>query len=142
MWPTTQAGCLYFLVVFVAGFFMGTLRVLLIAPAIGETAAVLLEMPVMLTIAWFACRGVLARFAVPAVLRFRLTMGGLAFVLLMAAEIGVSVLGFQRTLADHFRAYAAAPALIGLIGQIAFALFPVAQMRRGEGRAPSGPRRC
>jgi hypothetical protein len=128
MWPTTQAGCVYFLVVFAAGFLMGSLRVLLIEPAVGETVAVLLEIPVMLTIAWFASRRTVAWFSVPARLRPRLAMGGLAFALLMLAEIGVSTLAFQRTPIEHFQAYLAAPALVGLAGQIVFALFPAAQL--------------
>jgi hypothetical protein len=128
MAPTTQAGCVYFLVVFAAGFLIGALRVFLIVPAVGETVAVLFELPVMLAIAWFACRRTVARFAVPAVLRLRLAMGGLAFALLMLAEVGLSVLGLQRTLAEHFQAYLAAPALLGLAGQVAFALFPAVQL--------------
>jgi hypothetical protein len=130
MGPTLQAGSVYFLLVFVAGFVMGTLRVLLIAPVVGETGAVFLEIPVMLAIAWLVSRLAVAWFAVPARLRLRLVMGGLAFTLLILAEIGVSVLAFQRPLASHFQAYLAAPALLGLAGQIAFALFPAAQLRK------------
>jgi hypothetical protein len=139
MWPTMQAGCVYSLLVFVAGFLMGTLRVLLIEPAVGETVAVLLEMPVMLAIAWLASRRAIALFAMPARLRLRLVMGGLAFALLMLAEIGVSVLAFQRTIGEHFQAYVTAPALLGLAGQIAFALFPAAQLRPSHpGRTGAG----
>jgi hypothetical protein len=43
-------------VVFFVGFILGTVRVLLIAPRLGETAAVLLETPVMLVASWFVCR--------------------------------------------------------------------------------------
>lgn len=143
MWPTTLAGCVYFLVVFAAGFLMGTLRVLLIGPAVGETGAVLLEIPIMLAIAWFVSGRAIAWFAVPARLWPRLAMGGMAFALLMLAEIGVSVLAFQRTLVEHFQAYLAAPALIGLAGQIALALFPAAQLsgncRKRAGRIPPSP---
>lgn len=127
---TMQAGSVYFLLVFAAGFLMGTLRVLLIEPAVGQTVAVLLEIPVMLVVAWFAGRRAVAWFAVPARLLPRLAMGGLAFALLMVTEMGVSVLAFQRTLGEHFQAYLAAPALLGLAGQIAFALIPAAQLRQ------------
>jgi hypothetical protein len=130
--PSSQAGCLYFFVVFAAGFLMGTLRVVAIEPPVGETAAVLFEMPVMLAIAWFASRSTVSWFSVPARLRPRLAMGGLAFALLLLAEIGVSVLAFQRTIAEHFEAYLAAPALLGLSGQIAFALFPATQLGRDD----------
>jgi len=126
--PTTKAGCVYFLVVFATGFLMGTLRVLLIEPMVGETRAVLLELPIMLAIAWFASLRVISWFAVPGRLRLRLAMGGLAFVLLILAEVGVSVMAFQRTIVAHFEAYLEPAALLGLAGQIAFALFPAAQI--------------
>lgn len=46
----------YFLLVFGAGFVLGTVRVLLILPLVGERAAELLEMPLMLTVIVFAAR--------------------------------------------------------------------------------------
>ena len=130
MAPSVQAGIVYFLIVFAAGFLMGTIRVLTIAPAVGETLAVLIELPVMLAVSWFASRAVVARLAVPGRLQPRLVMGGVAFALLMLAEIGVSVFALQRSIGAHFEAYLAVPALLGLAGQIAFALFPAVQLRR------------
>jgi len=44
----TAAGALYALIVFLIGFIFGTVRVLLLAPRLGEIAAVVLETPVML----------------------------------------------------------------------------------------------
>lgn len=130
MWSTALAGCVYFVIVFAAGFVMGTLRVLLVEPAVGDTVAVLLEIPVMLAIAWFVSRRTIVWFAVRDRLRSRLAMGGLAFALLMVAEIGVSVLAFERTVVEHFQVYLTVPALLGLAAQIAFALFPAAQLGR------------
>lgn len=134
MTSSIQAAIVYFLLVFAAGFAMGTLRVLAIAPALGETAAVVVELPVMLAISWLAARVIVGRFAVPARIGARLLMGGLAFALLMFAEVGVSVTAFQRSIGEHFSAYLAAPALLGLAGQIAFALFPAMQLWTGGPR--------
>jgi len=44
-----EAGVIYALIVFLCGFALGALRVLLIVPRIGETAAVSLEAPLILT---------------------------------------------------------------------------------------------
>jgi hypothetical protein len=51
--PGNRAGALYAIIVFLIGFILGTIRVLLLAPGLGETAAVMLEVPIMLTANWF-----------------------------------------------------------------------------------------
>ncbi len=131
-----KAGIVYFLIAFATGFALGTLRTLVIAPAIGELAAVVIELPVMMAVSWLACGFVLRRFAVAPAVRDRLVVGMVAFVLLLAAEAGVSVLLAGRTLGEHFALYKLAPAYLGLIAQIAFALFPVYRLRdRGLARA-------
>jgi hypothetical protein len=127
-----NAGLAYFGVVFAAGFVLGTLRVLLVVPWLDEFYAVLLELPVILTVSWIACCWLIRRFDVSAAVSARLVMGGLAFASLMFAEIGVSVFGFGRTLSAHWDAYRQLPALIGLAGQIAFAIFPVIQQANGS----------
>jgi hypothetical protein len=121
------AGLAYFGVVFAAGFALGALRVLVLAPKLGESTAVLVELPFILAISWVTCRWLIARFRVPKMLTDRLVMGGLAFAVLLGAEIGVSVLGFGRTLSAHLQQYLTLPAFIGLVGQIVFAMFPVFQ---------------
>lgn len=126
------AGLVYFLIVFAIGFVLGTLRVLFVVPQFGETAAVAMEVPVMLTASWFACRWIVARFAVPDAAAARLVMGGVAFALLMAAEAGVSVFAFGRTVGEHFAVYTGSGAQLGLAAQVAFALFPLAQRARGR----------
>jgi hypothetical protein len=66
----TKAGAFYALIVFLIGFIFGTLRVLLLAPRFGETAAVILETPVMLAASWFVCRWCVGRVDVPRTVRF------------------------------------------------------------------------
>ena len=123
-----KAGLAYFGMVFAAGFAFGSLRTLAIAPAIGETVAVVLELPVMLAVSWFAARWLAERFDVEASPEARLAMGGLAFALLMVAEASLSIFIFKRTLFQHFEIYRSLPVQIGLAGQIAFAFFPVLQL--------------
>ena len=86
------AGFSYFLLVFAAGFMLGTVRVLFLVPVLSERYAELLEMPVMLCVIYFAARFVVRRLltrpggtsAVPALLA-----GTLALVLLLGAEFGL-----------------------------------------------------
>lgn len=81
----------------------------------------------MLALSWFACRRITAHFGIPKDLPCRGLMGGIAFGLLMAAELGVSMLLFDRSLEAHLKHYLDVPALLGLAGQIAFAAFPAIQ---------------
>jgi len=89
-----EAGVIYALIVFLCGFALGALRVLLIVPRIGETAAVSLEAPLILTASWFASRWCVDRFNVRRMVFVRSMMGAVAFAMLMALEIGLSVIVF------------------------------------------------
>ena len=123
------AGIGYCAIVFAAGFALGVLRILALAPRLGETTSVLVELPVMLLISWFACRWVVAQSQLSSRVRDRLIMGGTAFAVLMAAEISVSLLALGRTFQGHFSHYTSLHAQLGLAGQVAFAFFPIMQRR-------------
>lgn len=123
------AGALYFLAVFALGFVLGTLRTLFLAPRLGAAAATALEIPVMLGFSWLACGWLLRKWSVPDALPARFAMGATAFVLLMIAEAGVSVLLLGRTLREHLGTYRELAALLGLAAQVAFALFPTLRRR-------------
>ena len=81
-----RAGLLYFAIAFAAGMTLGPLRILFLVPRLGERAAELLELPVMVGICWIAARWCARRFGVPATAGPRLAMGGLAAALLLAFE--------------------------------------------------------
>jgi hypothetical protein len=118
-----KAGGAYFGIVFAAGVVFGTLRVLVLAPFLGELAAVLAELPVMLAISWIACGVVIQRLAEP--VRWNDRMGGTAFMLLMLAELSLSLLVFGASAGAFLVSLTSPSGAIGLLGQIAFALFPL-----------------
>jgi len=124
-----EAGVTYFAIVFAAGFVLGTVRVLLLVPRVGELPAALLELPVMLGISWFVCAKLIARYQVPPRIPPRLTMGAVAFGLLMLAELALSLTLFGRSLHDFARGYATLEGMFGLAGQVLFGLFPVIRRR-------------
>ena len=125
MWTALRAACLYFLAVFAAGILLGTVRTLWLEPALGALHSVLAELPFMLLLSWMACGMVMRHVAVAPETRPRIAMGGVALLLLLAAEAVLSVALGGLTLARHAALYTTAPVLAGLAGQIAFALFPL-----------------
>ena len=127
MTSAIKAGIAYFALVFAIGFALGAIRVLFVAPQLGAAGAVAIELPVMLALSFVACRRLVRRFAVPPAVNARLLMGAIAFALLMAGELGVSVFAFGRSAAQHFATCGALEAQLGLAAQLLFAAFPVLQ---------------
>ncbi|MGE4091935.1 MAG: hypothetical protein AB7G75_13945 [Candidatus Binatia bacterium] len=84
-----QAGTLYFAFAFAAGFLLGIVRVLWVAPHYGERTAELLEAPMMLVVIVSAALWVVQRYAVPPLVFARLIVGGIAVGLLLVVEFSV-----------------------------------------------------
>jgi len=96
-----RAGLAYFALVFGAGFVLGPLRILFLVPRVGERAAELLELPVMVGLSWLAARWVTRRLAVPSSTGARLGMGTLAGALLLGAEFALVLPLRGLTLAEY-----------------------------------------
>lgn len=123
------AGLAYFSVVFALGFLLGSVRVLLVEPALGEFSAVLIELPAMLLACWLVS-GFWVRQLRVSTRQAALAMGGVAFSCLMVAEFSLGALSFERTMSDQLQRFMTLAGALGLGGQIAFALFPWIQVRR------------
>jgi hypothetical protein len=128
-----KAGVVYGVLAFAIGFCLGVIRVVAVAPRLGETAAVGLEVPVMLAFSWLLSRRCVRRFKVPPGTASRLMMGKAAFALLMSAELGVSVIALGRSVAEHLAGYRSIPGAVGLAAQVAFAVLPAIQGRAEPG---------
>jgi hypothetical protein len=130
--PTLIAGIVYFAMVFALGFVLGTVRTLFVAnaPDGSRLLGVLIELPVMLVASWFLCGFAIQRFGVPTSLGARALMGGLAFALLLIAEITVGALVFGRTASEHFALYREPSYALGLVAQVGFAAMPAIQLWR------------
>lgn len=127
------AGLLYFAIVFAAGFMFGTVRTVLVAPVLGELVAVVIELPLILALAWLVCGWTIRRFAVPSTTDSRAIMGFVALVILLISEMLVSTQLAGRSLAAHVALYATLPGTVGLAGQFIFAFFPVLHLGKREG---------
>lgn len=118
-----SAGLAYWAVVFALGFVLGTIRVLWLAPLVGLMPATLIELPVMLAASWLAAGWLVRCFAIMRGSE-ALVMGGLAFGLLMAAECALAVGLMGQTPAQWLADLRQPHALLGLAGQLVFALIP------------------
>lgn len=118
------AGVIYFLTLFALGFGLGTIRVLFVAPRLGELGATAAEVPVMLTAGFFACRWAIRRWQVSPTISIRWAMA-LCFLTLLLFETLLGLMLFGRTLAQQWAALATPAGVLGLCAQVVAALFPV-----------------
>ena len=123
-----KAGLVYFVSVFAIGFILGMIRIPFLATLFGDLNAVLIELPIILGLAWLICLKIVRTFHVPPIVSSRLVMGGVALVILLIAEFALSTLAFGSSIIDHLRSYLTAPHALGLAGQCVFGLFPVIQL--------------
>lgn len=86
------AAVLYFLLVFGAGFVLGTVRVLFLVPLLGERIAELLEMPLMLGVIFFAARWIIRHRLDDRRLISTLSVGFIAMGLVLIADLAVGML--------------------------------------------------
>jgi len=122
-----RAGLANSILVFAVGFALGFLRSLLLAPRVGVTLAVLMELPLILGASWWISRLCAARFQVSRALAARLTMGEVAFLVLMLCEVALSAVILARPVTEYAANLTTLAGAIGLAGQIAFAGFPLIQ---------------
>lgn len=122
----------YFLIVFAAGFVFGTIRTLTTADTPdARLLAVAIELPAIIAVSWFACRHAVRAFSVQQDIVARLAMGAVAFGFLMLAELTLDVALAGRSVQEHFALYVQPAHMLGLAGQVVFALFPLIQSRTG-----------
>ena len=119
------AGTAYFLALFALGFALGAIRVTFIAPRFGQLAATCVEVPLMLTAAFFLCHWAIQRWQVPRTpaIRWAMALWFLALLLIFETLLGVTL--FARTLAEQWAALATSAGLLGLCAQTVGALLPV-----------------
>lgn len=117
-----HAGLAYGLIGFALGFVFGVVRTLFVAPAIGAFAAVALETPLMLVASlplagWCLHHWQVARPA------YALVSGLVGFAALVVCEVLLG-LALGQTVQGILAGMARPPGMLGLAGQIVFALLP------------------
>lgn len=127
--PALRAGLAYWAVVFALAFALGVVRTLWLTPVLGQLAAVAIEVPIILMASWLAAKRLTARFGI-ATSRAALAMGFIAFALLMLSELALGAILGGQTIAIRLDRLASLAGLLGLSGQIMFALMPLIARQR------------
>lgn len=127
MVATFAAAFCYFLILFVTRLAGNILRAYLFAPMIGHSMTAVLELPVVLLIAWISSRALIRVFGVRRGLPHAAAMGLITFVLLQAGEALLSML-FGDSPRLVLASYGYAPAWFGLAGALILAFFPAIQV--------------
>ena len=124
------AGLLYYAAVFSFAFVLGVARTLIIAPWLGITAAVLIEVPIVVSASWVVARRLLRRR--PLSLSQRASMGALGFVLLMASEVLLAGLIRDQFIGQWVAELFTPVGMVGLVGQFAFGAIPLLMPRHHQ----------
>ncbi len=97
---TIKAGAAYFALVFGACSVLGSLRVPLLEPGLGDTLAELIEAPYLFVVMVLAAQLCAQHFALPPLVPLRLRVGLLAFGFLLVGEAVLALALRYRTLGD------------------------------------------
>jgi hypothetical protein len=124
-----NAAIVYWAMVFALGFVLGTVRVLWVIPLVGLMPATLLELPIILAASWLAAGWLVRRFGIAGGGE-ALAVGALACAILMAAECALAGVLTGQTPAQWLADLRQPHALLGLAGQVVFALMPWWRVRR------------
>lgn len=127
MGATFAAGFVYFLILLVTRFAGNILRAYLLAPMIGHVMTAMLEMPVVLVIAWVSSRVLIRVFRMRRSLPHAAAMGVITFALLQGGEALLAML-FGDSPRLVLASYGYAPAWFGLAGALILAFFPAIQV--------------
>ena len=125
-----RGGLVYFVLVFGAGFLLGSARVLLLVPTLGVRMAELLEMPIMLLVIVLAARLVNRKFLEGLRIARRLCAGLIALALLVTAELLLAVALTGASIASYVASRDPVSGSVYLVMLMLFALMP-AMLRRG-----------
>jgi hypothetical protein len=131
MKKTLGAGAVYFVLVFTAGFVLGTIRTLWVVPRLGVRTAELAEAPIMFGVSILAARWVVRHVQVSPLRSRRLAMGCIALGLMLLVELTVVLWIRGMTISGYF---AARDPVSGTVYFMTLGAFAVIPMFAGRGR--------
>jgi hypothetical protein len=116
---------IYFLIVYLAGFVFGTIREFWVTPYVGLTNALLIELPIMGAISYFAARFVVDRKPKAKTPGDRLFIGCIGFIFLLIAEDAMSYILRGISVFTLWADFEWPAASANIVGLILFMLMPL-----------------
>jgi hypothetical protein len=120
-----KAGLLYFILVFGAGFILGPIRLFWVVPRIGTRTAELMEAPIMLIIIYLAARWVISYFKIPSRAFHRISIGGIALLLLLTSEFTLVLQLMGLSISEYFASRDTISGTVYCLCLIVFAITPM-----------------
>ncbi len=125
MKETLKAGVLYFVLVFAAGFVLGTIRTLWVVPRLGVRTAELAEAPIMFCVSILAARWVVRHFDIPPLRSRRLALGCIALGLMLLVEFTLVLWIRGLTIRGYFESRDPVSGAVYFVTLGAFAVIPI-----------------
>jgi len=135
---TAKAGVLYFMLVFSAGFVLGTIRTLWVVPKLGVRTAELIEAPLMFGLSILAARWVVRRLRLPPDYSKRLAFGCVALGLMLLVEFTFVLWIRGLTIREYIATRDPISGAVYVLTLGAFAVIPVFVERQRPTITPSG----
>ena len=133
-----KAGSLYFLLVFAAGFVLGTIRTLWVVPKLGVRTAELMEAPLMFGLSILAALWVVRRLRFPPDWLPRLAFGCVALGLMLLVEFTFVLWIRGITIREYFATRDPISGGVYFLTLAAFAVMPVFVGRKSPQIALTG----
>ena len=125
MKETLKGGVLYFVLVFAAGFVLGTIRTLWVVPRLGVRTAELMEAPIMFGISIIAVRWVVRHVGISPVWSRRLAVGSIALGLMLLIEFTFVLWIRGLTIREYFETRDPVSGTVYFLTLGAFAIIPI-----------------
>ena len=119
-----KAGLIYFVLVFAVGWILGPIRELWVVPQFGSLTGTLLEAIIMLIAMIVSASWVIRRFNPPQTLGSTISMGLVAFGILVPAEIAGVLWVRGLSVQEYLASFVTAPGAISLVMFVLFAVIP------------------
>jgi hypothetical protein len=126
-----KASVLYFALVFGAGFVLGTIRVLWIAPSFGTRTAELMEAPIMFAVTILAARWVVRFLSLSPKAVTRLSVGFTALGFMLGAELTFVLWLRGLTIGEYVASRDPVSGTVYIVMLGVFALMPLLVARAG-----------